>query len=54
MHQMGSPGGSYAEYAVVWKHTVFRIPDWMEFEEVCFSSSLVLRGLLFWRHRDVG
>lgn len=31
-HQMGSPGGSYAEYAVSWTHTTFHIPKKISFE----------------------
>ncbi|KAH0543539.1 hypothetical protein GP486_008567 [Trichoglossum hirsutum] len=29
---MGTAGGSYAEYAVAWEHTTFRIPEWLPFE----------------------
>ncbi|KAL2223372.1 putative quinone oxidoreductase [Thermoascus aurantiacus ATCC 26904] len=32
-HQMGEPGGSYAEYAVAWAHTTFHIPEKTSFEE---------------------
>ncbi|KAL6717832.1 hypothetical protein ACLMJK_003917 [Lecanora helva] len=32
-HQMGSPGGSYAEYAVSWAHATFHIPKKTSFEE---------------------
>ena len=31
-HQMMSPGGSYAEYAVSWAHTTFHIPKKTSFE----------------------
>ena len=31
-HQMGAPGGSYAEYAVSWAHTTFHIPKKISFE----------------------
>jgi NADPH2:quinone reductase len=30
---MGKPGGSYAEYAVAWKHTTFHIPTNVSFQE---------------------
>jgi NADPH2:quinone reductase len=33
MHQMMSPGGSYAEYAVAWAYTTFHIPEKTSFEE---------------------
>jgi NADPH2:quinone reductase len=36
-HQIGTAGGSYAEYAVAWKHTTFHIPDDLSFEAVSFS-----------------
>ncbi|KAL2002021.1 hypothetical protein VTN02DRAFT_807 [Thermoascus thermophilus] len=32
-HEMGAPGGSYAEYAVAWAHTTFHIPEKTSFEE---------------------
>ncbi|KAI9770821.1 MAG: hypothetical protein M1839_003047 [Geoglossum umbratile] len=41
MHQMGTEGGGYAEYAVAWKHTVFRIPDRMGFEEQASYTAAV-------------
>ena len=31
-HQMGAPGGSYAEYAVSWAHTTFHLPKKVSFE----------------------
>ena len=31
-HEIGAPGGSYAEYAVAWDHTTFHIPDKTSFE----------------------
>jgi NADPH2:quinone reductase len=30
---MRTPGGSFAEYAVAWKHTTFHIPDSISFQE---------------------
>lgn len=32
-HEMLKPGGSYAEYAVAWKHTTFFLPKGTSFEE---------------------
>lgn len=32
-HEMTTPGGSYAEYAVAWQHTTFHIPKHTTFEE---------------------
>lgn len=32
-HEMLTPGGSYAEYAVAWQHTTFHIPEHTTFEE---------------------
>ncbi|KAJ8105852.1 hypothetical protein ONZ43_g7257 [Nemania bipapillata] len=31
-HEMLTPGGSYAEYAVAWQHTTFHIPKQTTFE----------------------
>lgn len=31
-HEMHSPHGSYAEYAVAWGHTTFHLPDRISFE----------------------
>lgn len=31
-HEMQSPGGSYAEYAVAWAYTTFHIPKKTSFE----------------------
>jgi NADPH:quinone reductase-like Zn-dependent oxidoreductase len=31
-HEMMSPGGSYAEYAIGWQHTTFKIPKNVSFE----------------------
>lgn len=33
-HQIGTSGGSYAEYAVAWDHTTFHIPDQTSFEGI--------------------
>ncbi|CAN9215863.1 unnamed protein product [Alternaria alternata] len=32
-HEMNTPGGSYAEYAVAWQYTTFHIPETTSFEE---------------------
>jgi NADPH2:quinone reductase len=32
-HEMMTPGGSFAEYAVGWQHTTFHIPDSVSFEQ---------------------
>ncbi|KAI0468570.1 GroES-like protein [Xylaria cf. heliscus] len=32
-HEMFTPGGSYAEYALAWQHTTFHIPKQTTFEE---------------------
>lgn len=32
-HEMRTPGGSYAEYAVAWQHATFHIPPTTSFEE---------------------
>jgi len=31
-HEMMSPHGSYAEYAIAWEHTTFHIPEKTSFE----------------------
>jgi NADPH:quinone reductase-like Zn-dependent oxidoreductase len=31
-HEMGAPGGSYAEYALAWDWTTFHIPETTGFE----------------------
>ncbi|MCJ1311695.1 hypothetical protein MMC25_005368 [Agyrium rufum] len=33
LHQLETPGGSYAEFAVSWDYTTFHIPDEITFEE---------------------
>jgi NADPH2:quinone reductase len=32
-HEMGTPGGSYAEYAIAWQYTTFHLPSRTTFEE---------------------
>ncbi|KAF1816704.1 GroES-like protein [Eremomyces bilateralis CBS 781.70] len=41
-HEMMSPHGSYAEYAVAWQHTTFHIPKTTTFEE---ASTLPLAAM---------
>lgn len=41
-HEMGTAGGSYAEYAVAWKHTTFFIPSSTSFAE---ASTLPLAAM---------
>jgi NADPH:quinone reductase-like Zn-dependent oxidoreductase len=31
-HEMRTPGGSYAEYAVAWAYTTFHLPEKTSFE----------------------
>lgn len=33
-HEMFTPGGSFAEYAIAWDHTTFHLPKKISFEEV--------------------
>lgn len=35
-HEMMTPGGSYAQYAIAWEHTTFHIPDKTSFEGMNF------------------
>lgn len=37
-HEMRTPGGSYAEYAVGWQHTTFHIPKKTSFEGAYLPS----------------
>ncbi|KAF2819462.1 GroES-like protein [Ophiobolus disseminans] len=41
-HEMGTPGGSYAEYAIAWDWTTFHIPASTSFEE---AATIPLVGL---------
>lgn len=34
-HEMLTPSGSYAEYAIAWAHTTFHIPKATSFEGKC-------------------
>ena len=40
MHEMGTLGGSYAEYAIAYEHTTFRIPENTSFEGWSSLSSI--------------
>lgn len=42
-HEIGAPGGSYAEYAISWQHTCFHIPKQTTFEGVNLSTVLTKR-----------
>jgi NADPH2:quinone reductase len=33
-HEMGTPDGSFAEYAIAWAYTTFHLPKITSFEEV--------------------
>lgn len=37
-HEMGAPGGSYAEYALAWDWTTFHIPPSTSFEGMNFFN----------------
>ena len=37
-HELGTPGGSFAEYAIALDHTTFHIPDKTSFEGALPSS----------------
>lgn len=39
-HEMGAPGGSFAEYAVAWGYTTFHIPKTISFEGAVSCHSL--------------
>lgn len=47
-HQMHTPGGSYAEYALAWSHTTFHIPKKTSFEGIC--DSLIDQCFYFCSH----
>ena len=40
-HEMLTPGGSYAEYAVAWKHTTFFLPKGTSFEGMSSSKRIL-------------
>jgi NADPH:quinone reductase-like Zn-dependent oxidoreductase len=37
-HEMMTPAGSYAEYAIAWEHTTFHIPEKTSFEGMNFLN----------------
>lgn len=39
-HEMLTPAGSYAEYAISWEHTTFHIPEKTSFEGMSFLDDL--------------
>jgi len=39
-HEMATPHGSYAEYAIAWAYTTFHLPKKTSFEEVCDQDFL--------------
>ncbi|KAK5057875.1 hypothetical protein LTR84_011876 [Exophiala bonariae] len=39
-HEMGTPGGGYAQYSVAWAYTSFHIPKGISFEEAATIPSL--------------
>lgn len=41
-HEMLKPGGSYAEYSILWEHTSFHIPEKISFEE---AATIPLAGI---------
>ena len=50
-HEMNTPGGVFAEYAVAWEHTTFHLPKNVSLEEGAtiplagmFSSTLLKKG----------
>ncbi|KAI0158142.1 GroES-like protein [Xylariaceae sp. FL1272] len=45
-HQMMSPHGSYAEYAVAWQHTTFHIPKKTSFEEAAAIPLAVMTSAI--------
>ena len=52
LHELGTPGGSYAEYALVWDWTTFHLGDHISFEEAAtvpmaaLMASLGIFGML--------
>lgn len=40
-HEMMSPHGSYAEYAVAWAYTTFHIPAKTSFEGMTLSETVI-------------
>ena len=64
-HEIGAPGGSYAEFAVAWDYTTFHVPEGISFEGefcgllelfCCIPLILLVPSLLsvFHHHKPVG
>lgn len=45
-HEMTTPGGSYAEYALSWEHTTFHIPKKTSFEEAATLPLAIMTAAL--------
>ncbi|CAP93697.1 Protein TOXD [Penicillium chrysogenum] len=52
-HEMCTPGGSYAEYAIAWSHTTFHLPTHTSFEEAATIplAALTAAVSLYAHHR---
>ena len=46
LHELGTPGGSYAEYALVWDFTTFHLADHVSFEEAATVPMAALMAAL--------
>lgn len=44
-HEMMSPGGSFAEYAVGWQHTTFHLPKDLSFEGSLRKNSILIESI---------
>jgi NADPH2:quinone reductase len=54
-HQMRTPGGSYAEYAVAWNHTTIHIPSHITFEQASTLPLAVLTAAVgLYETRNLG
>lgn len=51
-HEMLQPGGSYAEYAVAWKHTTFFLPKNISFEGKSFTIQYHDHDILLTIHAE--
>ncbi|RJE25380.1 Alcohol dehydrogenase GroES-like domain protein [Aspergillus sclerotialis] len=50
-HQINTPHGSYAEYAIAWEHTTFHVPERTSFEEAAtlpLASMTAALGMYQW------
>ncbi|KAK7746533.1 hypothetical protein SLS62_009396 [Diatrype stigma] len=50
-HQMRTPHGSYAEYAIAWQHTTFHIPKKTSFEEAAAIPLAAMTAALALYHK---